>query len=215
MFSNENSDNWKDRYHELAIDRNQLAKKLNDTETSLRMVKTKQAKLESLVNKHTIDTTRRPSTAIGKLLVSEKQELEDLLDDTQKKYTKSLKDIRILEYKQKESLDTIEKSKREIGSLRRRLAATMPHAQIKPSQRLSVAQSNRHCKFIRNTNRHNQHDVSIQDVYRQYERFSGDEANENDTLTKSDYLTNCNNVSSQYTVTRLFYFSLLKFCYYN
>lgn len=187
--SNDVPESWKDRYHELVIDRNQLAKKLNETETTVRLLKTKQTKLDALINKQTIET-RRPSTAFGSLRYSERQELEELLEDTQKKYAKSLKNIRGLEMKQKESLEIIEKNKREISSLRRRLTAVSSYGKLRQPSRLPVSKTN---KILDNkTKRNGHHSLSIHDISYQYKQISEEQPNEGKPLTD---LEECGNVS--------------------
>ena len=134
---------WRDRYHDLQQDRRDLAQKLNDSEEANRLLKTKYAKLEA--------TLRRSVTTAaggGKILnggqptlsVSEKQELEDMLNDAQTQHARVLKDFKVLEWKHKKLLVENEKQKKEISSMKRRLSGLpRPYSSSrqKPSYRRS------------------------------------------------------------------------------
>jgi len=103
-YENSDAQSWRDRYHDLQQDRRDLTRKLNNSEEANRLLKTKYAKLEA--------TLRRSVTAAaggGKILnggqptlsVSEKQELEDMLNDAQTQHARVLKDFKVLEWKHK------------------------------------------------------------------------------------------------------------------
>ena len=182
---------WKSRFYEIQHDHKELSKAFNEKETSLRMLKTKYAKLEADFNKQNRYGPVRPYTSAS-LRVAERQELEDLLDDTQKKNRKILKEYRALDEKHKGALDAIEKNKREIGSLRRRLSGAIPCTStrnFKQDKKHSGKPHPSHEECKKTTNRQ-QRALSLKEFMFKCSKQNADESQKEDELTNANLLEN-------------------------
>uniref|UniRef100_A0A7S2K4S9 RPGR-interacting protein 1 first C2 domain-containing protein n=1 Tax=Leptocylindrus danicus TaxID=163516 RepID=A0A7S2K4S9_9STRA len=120
---------WKARYHSLQNEHDNLAKKCSAQELSLREMKTNYSKLGCASNRN---KCAKESLNCGDMLiprsVREQKETIELLDDTQRRYSKLQKDYRILQAKHKTVSGTLEKKTRDVETLKRRLAIPiMPH----------------------------------------------------------------------------------------
>ena len=123
---------WEDKYHNIRAERNNLAKKCNAQEQTIRVLRTRYSKLENKLVLLEREDDRRSHQSYngsvscnknafgGKLYVKEIDSINVLSEESDPSHVKLEKEYHTLQKKHKSALKAIAQYKKEINSLRRR-----------------------------------------------------------------------------------------------